>query len=222
MVYGNENPNDFSGAAGDFGRAESGHASSFGGFGGLRDSGPARQGLERFLRHSWTALLALGIVALVVGLVMLVWPGHTTLVLAFLFGIYLVVSGLAQISFGIVVHFGMAGKALTILGGVISLVAGILALVSHPSALFLLGAFIGISWLFAGFTRLGLLPAADSPGRGLAIVSGVLWLLGGIVLIVSPGLGLVTLAIVSGALLLVTGIIVIAQALALRRALQRF
>lgn len=49
------------------------------------------------LRHVWKAMLAWGVLTLILGVVVLVWPGKSILAAAVLFGIYLVASGIAQV-----------------------------------------------------------------------------------------------------------------------------
>jgi hypothetical protein len=53
--------------------------------------------LEQVARHGWQFLLGLGIVSVVIGLVILVWPDQTLRVVGVLFGIYLLVSGVIEI-----------------------------------------------------------------------------------------------------------------------------
>lgn len=195
---------------------------SFGGFGNLRDTGMLGERARQLIRHSWKVLLGLGIAALLAGVLLLVWPGQTTLVVAMLFGVYLVVSGIAQIAFGASINLAAAPKWLTILAGVLSVVVGILCLANGAAAIRLLGVFIGITWLFHGIARLAAIPRPGATGRGLAIVSGILSILGGIVLLVSPIGSVLALAVVSGIVLVVLGLAAILQANTLRKSLQPF
>ena len=48
-------------------------------------------------RKGWLWLLGLGVVAVIVGVVVLVWPSQTSGGVGVLFGIYLLVSGVMQI-----------------------------------------------------------------------------------------------------------------------------
>jgi uncharacterized membrane protein HdeD (DUF308 family) len=49
------------------------------------------------LRHLWKSTLASGVVAVIVGVLVLVWPGISILVTAILFGAYLLISGFTQV-----------------------------------------------------------------------------------------------------------------------------
>jgi uncharacterized membrane protein HdeD (DUF308 family) len=54
--------------------------------------------------EGWPWLLAGGVLSLAAGVVSLVWPGATVLVLAILLGIRLLVFGLAEIAFALTLH----------------------------------------------------------------------------------------------------------------------
>lgn len=195
---------------------------SFGGFGNLRDSGMLGQRAQRFLRHSWKLLLGLGITSLVAGLLLLLWPGQTTLVVAMLFGIYLIVAGLGQIGVGFALNFSTTAKVLTIAAGALSLIAGILCVINGDMAISLLGAFLGVIWLMFGIARLATLPRPGFTGRATALISGIASLIGGLVLLVSPIGSVLVLAMVTGAFMVALGVLAIVQANALRKSLQRF
>ncbi len=49
--------------------------------------------LHQIARSAWQLLLLTGILAATLGVVVLAWPNKTLVVVGFLFGIYLVVSG---------------------------------------------------------------------------------------------------------------------------------
>ena len=58
---------------------------------------------------AWQALMLLGLAAIAVGVIALVWPGRTLLVLGVLFGVYLLISGVMEIvaAFGDHISGGM-------------------------------------------------------------------------------------------------------------------
>lgn len=195
---------------------------SFGGFGNLRDSGALGGRAQQFLRHSWKLLLGLGITSLIAGLLLLVWPGQTTLVVALLFGIYLIVAGLGQIGVGFALNFSTTAKVLTIVAGALSLIAGILCVANGDMAISLLGAFLGVIWLMFGIARLATLPRPGFTGRTMALISGIAAIIGGLVLLISPIGSVLVLAMVTGAFMIALGVLTIVQANALRKSLQRF
>lgn len=219
----NQGPQDYPGAAGgeNFGGMRF-TGISFGGFGNLRDSGALGGRAQQFLRHSWKLLLGLGITSLIAGLLLLVWPGQTTLVVALLFGIYLIIAGLGQIGVGFALNFSTTAKVLTIVAGALSLIAGILCVANGDMAISLLGAFLGVIWLMFGIARLATLPRPGFTGRTMALISGIASIIGGLVLLVSPIGSVLVLAMVTGAFMIAFGVLTIVQANSLRKSLQRF
>ena len=173
-------------------------------------------GLDAIGRH-WGIVLFLGITSLVIGIIALVWPAATIVVLAILVAAWLIVSGIFQIikGFGRDLSGGM--RALLFVSGILSLILGIIAISGVYRAVEILAIFIGIAFLFRGF---GLLFTAgeEKAGRGWNIFGGILMLIGGFVVLGWPGISLVTLAWVTGIWLIVGGIFEIIAALRLRSA----
>lgn len=66
--------------------------------------GPLRQ----LARNTWQLLLLIGITSVVLGVVILMWPGKTALVAGVLFGVYLIVSGVGYMFAAFGAHSGAA------------------------------------------------------------------------------------------------------------------
>jgi uncharacterized membrane protein HdeD (DUF308 family) len=81
-------------------------------------------------RAAYGLLGALGVIA---GVLALVWPGTTVLVLATLVGAWAVVTGVAEIIAAVRLRKQITGEAFLIVAGALSVIAGILVLV-HPIA----------------------------------------------------------------------------------------
>ena len=171
-------------------------------------------GLAAIGRH-WGLVLALGITSIIVGIIALVWPGKTIVVVAILLAAWLIVSGIFQVIRGF--SRGLSGgmRALLFISGALSLILGLIAISGVWRSVEILAIFIGIGFLFRGF---GLLfeSADHSQGRGWNIFGGILMLIGGFVVLVWPGISLVTLAWVIGIWLIVGGIFEIIAAFKLR------
>src|SRR5438270_6758264 len=60
---------------------------------------PGTPPAPRLLPHLWKSTLASGIVSLIVGVLVLAWPGISILVAAVAFGVYLLITGAAQVAF---------------------------------------------------------------------------------------------------------------------------
>lgn len=180
------------------------------------DQGPdvSETSLEAIGRH-WGILLFLGIVSVVVGVIALVWPAATVVVVAVLLACWLLVSGVFEIirGFGTGLSGGM--RALLFITGILSFILGLIMFRSAFQAVEILAIFIGIAFLFRGFGSL-FMGAEQKVGRGWNIFGGIVMLIGGIVILGWPGISLVTLAWVTGIWLIVGGIFEIIASFRLR------
>lgn len=166
--------------------------------------------------RNWWVLLFAGILSLAVGVVALVWPGKTVLVVAIVFAIWLIVSGIFSLVRGFA--HGLTGgmRALFIITGILSLVLGIFAIRGEFQELYILSLFIGIGFLFRGFASL-FLGFESKEGRGSNIFFGIVMIIGGVVVLVWPGISLVTLTWVVGIWLIIIGIYEIIAAFSVKR-----
>ena len=164
----------------------------------------------------WWLLLFGGIISLAVGIVIISWPTPTVIVVAVLFAIYLIISGLFEIVRSFASGLTGGTRALLLITGVLSVILGIFAIRSAAdNAVDLLGIFVGIAFLFRGFA--GLFMGFDSKeGRGWNIFFGIIMLVGGVVILVQPALALTTLAWVVGIWLVLIGIYEIIASLVVR------
>ena len=166
--------------------------------------------------RNWWVLLFAGILSLAVGIVALVWPGKTVIVVAIVFAIWLIVSGIFSIVRGFA--HGLTGgmRALFIITGILSLVLGIFAIRGEFQELYILSLFIGIGFLFRGFASL-FLGFESKDGRGWNIFFGIIMIIGGVVVLVWPGISLITLTWVVGIWLIIIGIYAIVAAFGVKR-----
>jgi uncharacterized membrane protein HdeD (DUF308 family) len=168
-------------------------------------------------RH-WGWILAFGIITLAVGVVVLIWPGRTLIVVAVLFGIQLIVTGI----FRFVAAFaaddvGGGTRVLYALLGVLSLIIGLYALRHVLITLLALALLLGIFWVVSGAIELfNALVHREVQNRGWTIFMGILSIVAGIVVLAYPGISLVTLAIVLSIWLLIYGVMEIAIAFRVR------
>jgi uncharacterized membrane protein HdeD (DUF308 family) len=175
--------------------------------------GPLRQ----LARSAWQLLLLTGVVAAALGVIILAWPGKTLFVAGVLFGIYLVFSGVGYVFAAFGTHAGAAMRVLTFIAGVVSLVLGFFCFRDKFEAVTLLALWIGISWVFRGMTLLAAALSFDHmPGRGWQAFSGLIIVIGGGVMIVSPLNSIAILTLVAGCWLIVIGIMDVVTAFQVR------
>ncbi len=171
-------------------------------------------------RDLWKTVLASGLMALALGVVVLVWPGKSILVAAVLFGAYLVVSGVAQVGFALSLDVSAASRILLFISGALSVVLGVLAFRHFGGgyAVLLLAIWIGVGFVFQGVSEAVLaISHPELPSRGWHTFLGVMTAIAGTVVLAWPFDSIVVLAIVAGAWLIVIGICQIVWALQARR-----
>jgi uncharacterized membrane protein HdeD (DUF308 family) len=170
------------------------------------------------LKSMSTSLILRGVLATIVGILALAWPGVTILALIILFAVFAFMDAGFQAVRGF--SSGKAGSAIGhLLLGLVDVGAGVVALAwPAPTALVLVlvvafwAVFGGFSEIFAAFGT------GESAGlRAVYLLTGVVWIAFGVVLFARPGLGAVTLAILFGLFSLFSGATLITKGIDVRR-----
>jgi uncharacterized membrane protein HdeD (DUF308 family) len=172
------------------------------------------------LQNAWKSVLAWGVLTVILGVAILVWPGISIEVAAVLFGAYLIVSGLAQVVFAFALDVPGGERVLLFISGALSLGLGVLAFrhLGEGYAILLLAIWIGASFIFQGVAETTLaITYKELPGRGSHIFLGALSVIAGMVMMAWPFDSIVMLAIVAGVWLVVIGITAVVWALQARR-----
>ncbi|ORB68347.1 hypothetical protein BST44_26525 [Mycobacterium scrofulaceum] len=175
------------------------------------------------LPHLWKSTLLSGLLSLALGVLVLAWPGISIVVAATAFGIYLLITGAAQVFFAFSLHVSAGSRILLFISGAASLILALLAFrhFGQGYAILLLAIWIGIGFIFRGVgTTVSAIQDPQLPGRGWAIFIGVVSLLAGIVVLASPLESIVTLALVVGVWFVVLGIFEIVSSFGIRKASQ--
>jgi len=174
----------------------------------------------RFMRDVWKVVLAWGVLTLILGVMVLVWPGISIMVAGVLFGIYLLASGIAQLVFAFRLDVSGGERVLLFISGALSLVMGVLAFRHYEEGwpILLLAIWIGAGFIFQGTAESGLAISYKAlPDRGWHIFLGVLSVIAGMVVIAWPFDSIVVLAIVTGVSLVAIGTTQVVWALRARK-----
>ena len=168
-------------------------------------------------RH-WGWVLTFGILTLLAGLLALAWPGRTVVVIAVLFGAQLVVAGIFRFVAALAADDERGTtRVLLALLGVLSFIIGLYALRHILVTVAALALLLGIFWIVNGIVEaFTALTHRRMAGRGWTILVGLLSVVAGVVVLVYPGISLVTLAVLLGIWLLVYGVMEIVLAFQLR------
>jgi uncharacterized membrane protein HdeD (DUF308 family) len=163
----------------------------------------------------------MGILSVILGIMVLVWPKATLLIVAIMFGLQLIVAGAVRLSVTRDLPSDPGWlKPVSIGLGVLSIIAGIICLFRPGTSLAVIAIFIAIGWIAEGIAALvqGFGSDRTTGIRVFLIVSGVVSILGGLVVAIFPGSSLVVLTRIAGIALIVIGIVELVAALMARRA----
>jgi uncharacterized membrane protein HdeD (DUF308 family) len=158
------------------------------------------------LGGSWIWHLLYGLVSIGTGVIAVVWPGPTLIVLAVVFGFQLITTGLFRLVGSVTLGEAGAARVLTGILGVVGLLLGLYALRHVLITILALGLLLGIYWIVDGFTAV--FAAIDHPGlpeRGWNVFIGLLSAIAGVMLLAWPALSLVTLSFLAGLWLIMLG-----------------
>jgi len=183
----------------------------------MSNEGRYRQRLSTFASN-WRALALRGLLALLFGLVVVLWPGLVLAVLALLFGIYALVDGAITFVPALRSTERGARRWLPLSEGAVSIIAGLIALLlSVMSGNELIYVIVG--WALAtGVLKIltAVVLRAEVENGWLLAGSGALSVLFGVLLVVLAGSDVPFLAPFIGAFAVVVGLALIVFAFRLR------
>jgi uncharacterized membrane protein HdeD (DUF308 family) len=169
------------------------------------------------LQHLWKAALGSGVVSVLVGAIVLAWPGITILVAASLFGAYLLVAGVRQVILALSLRVPWDRRVWPVIGGIAAVVLAVLCFVNLQNSVLLLAIWIGLGWIFRGVaTATSAIGDPTLPGRVWEIVIGVVSLSAGIVMLASPLESIAALTLVVAIWLLLVGAFEVMSAFGIR------
>jgi uncharacterized membrane protein HdeD (DUF308 family) len=171
-------------------------------------------------RQLWKGKLASGVLTIALGAMLLAWPGPSILIASTMFGVYLLMSGFAELFLAFTLPRSAATRVLLFFTGAVSLILAILSFrhFGDGYAVLLLSLWIGTGFIFLGVSENAVaLGERDLPGRGWYVVLGIMSVIAGGVVLVWPFDSILVLTLVSGVSLVILGVIRIVQAFQIRR-----
>lgn len=170
----------------------------------------------------WEALVFRGVAGILFGISAVFWPSETLVVLVYLFGIYILVSGLVSMVESVVSLTKGSNWFWRMLIGIAELGVG-LYLVRHPAVTFTTFILVAGLVLIARGVLEGLMALLEdntATNRMLLIISGILSVLVGIVILLQPVSGGIAFVWILGLYALVTGPIWVALGLDVKHAVE--
>ncbi|MEV6616599.1 HdeD family acid-resistance protein [Streptomyces sp. NPDC051051] len=183
---------------------------------------PLEGPLHALSRAAWQVVLLTGVASLVLGILVLVWPGASLFAAGVLFGVYLVVSGVLQLVAAFGTHRATSLRVLAFISGALSVLLGLFCFRGPMQSILLLALWIGIGWLVRGITQtLAAVSDRSMPARGWQVLLGIVTFVAGVVLIDSPFESVAVLTLVGGIWLVVVGVVEIVTGLRIRGRAER-
>jgi uncharacterized membrane protein HdeD (DUF308 family) len=169
----------------------------------------------------WKWKLVAGLLTVVLGVMVLAWPGPSILVASTLFGVYLLLSGLVELFLAFTLPRSAGTRVMLFISGALSLVLAIMSFrhFGDGYAVLLLSLWIGIGFIFQGVTAVAVgIGESELPGRGWYVVAGIVSVIAGLVVLVWPFESIAVLTLATGIWLIIIGIAQTIQAFQTRKA----
>jgi uncharacterized membrane protein HdeD (DUF308 family) len=174
-------------------------------------------------QNSWRSISTVtwlsGLVAVLLGVVMMAWPRPTVDTAAALVGVYLVVSGIALAFFGFILPVAAGTRFLSLISGVALITLGVLAFrdFGEEHAILLLAIWVGAGFIIRGvFVTGSAVGVPQFPGRWWAIFLGIISMIVGFVVLAYPFESIEALTLMTGAWLTIVGYLEVISGFAMR------
>lgn len=134
-----------------------------------------------------------------------------------LFGIYLLVTGVFQLAAAFGTHVPGHLRALNFITGALCVLLGLICFRGSLESILLLALWIGFGWLLRGIMTTATAASAPTmPARGWMLFSGIIGMLAGTALIVSPFTSIAVLTWTAAIMAIVLGVVEVVHAIRMR------
>jgi uncharacterized membrane protein HdeD (DUF308 family) len=172
------------------------------------------------LEHSAWMLMLRGVIAIVFGLLALAWPGLTLLLLVGLFAAYALLGGGVSVAAAFKLRGAERKWWLPLLLGIVSIAAGIYAVVYPALTALVLVLVMGANAIVTGALDIAIAIRLRRVLRGqwLLVLSGIVSIVFGVLVFAFPGAGALAMVWLISLYAVVTGVLLFALGLRTRRA----
>jgi uncharacterized membrane protein HdeD (DUF308 family) len=183
-----------------------------------KDSLPGADAMDKLLQKAWWMLALRGAAGVLFGVLAILWPGITLLVLVALFAAYAFVTAIVSVSAGIQNRKTDKGWWLLLVLGIVAFAAGVVS-VMYPdvTALFLV-VLMGANALFTGALDIAIAVRLRKTIKGewLLVLAGILSIVFGTLVLIFPGAGALALVWMVSFYSTFTGVLLLALAFRMR------
>jgi uncharacterized membrane protein HdeD (DUF308 family) len=173
--------------------------------------------MQSWLVVSWQVLVVRGVVAALFGIVAMVWPEPTLIVVVVLWGVWALLDGISSLAQAFRPGPGLVRLGLALMG-VVALAAAIFAIFRPVDAGTILAWFLGV-WLLVRGVLEAVLAFVRTPAlpRWLLLLSAALDIVLGLLFVTHPGKSALAIAWLLGLLALIWGLLFIVVGLMARK-----
>lgn len=165
---------------------------------------------SRAVVHWWLFLVA-GVLCLVTGIVVFVFPFESYVTLSMIFGVLMLVVGAAKLIAAATSGNYFLMKGYVIIGGLLDLILGLFLCIYPGVTLMVLPIMMGFWMLYNSFMLFSFsddLGMLQVPGGGLVTAGGILLLILSVLVLVNPfGAGIATVVVLAGSGLILFGLL---------------
>ncbi len=150
------------------------------------------------LKKGWWLLLVSGLIGVVIGGLLIFWPGATITVVTSIVGFFMIMTGVIRF-FVAVFDSHAQDRWLIAIAGIIGIVLGVIVMKNPEGTIKVIALIVAIFWLIAGLVDFFRgLTNTNMPDRGVRIVFGLMTTLFGIVVLVWPAITIGVFAVLTG------------------------
>jgi uncharacterized membrane protein HdeD (DUF308 family) len=171
------------------------------------------------LTRNWWLIVVRGLLAILFGLIAFFWPGLTFLVLVLMFGVYAIVDGIFAMLSGVVSSKYSRRWWVFLLEGIVSLAAGVIAILRPGFTGFVLVLVIAAWAILTGIFEIAaaIRLRREITNEWMLAVGGFASIVLGILLFFQPAAGGLVITLMIGAYALIFGVLLVFLGLRLRK-----
>lgn len=171
------------------------------------------------LTRNWWLIVVRGLLAILFGLIAFFWPGLTFLVLVLTFGVYAIVDGIFAMLSGVVSSKYSPRWWVFLLEGIVSLAAGVIAIMRPGFTGFVLVLVIAVWAILTGIFEIAaaIRLRREITNEWMLALGGFVSIVLGILLFFQPAAGGLVITLMIGAYALIFGVLLVFLGLRLRK-----
>lgn len=170
------------------------------------------------IKKSWWVLLGFGILSILMGGLLIFWPGQTLTVVTTIVGLFMIIAGVVRFFLAIFAS-PVDHRWLLAFIGIIGVALGVVIVRNPETTIMVIVLITALFWIIGGMVDFFRgLTDSTAPDRGLRIGFGALSALFGVILLAWPDVTVTVFAILVGIYIIVLGILEVVASFQIKNA----